>query len=154
MLVVVGILSVLAALLLVAVQQARVAAQRAACAGNLHQLALAFQMYRDTEDGRFPIAARLPSAAPDLPALPAVLANYVGDARIFRCPGDSQYFPREGLSYEYPGEFRAGVSPEQLTAQGRSLERVWLLYDFDPFHGRRGPGTGRNFLYADGHVSP
>jgi prepilin-type processing-associated H-X9-DG protein len=43
---------------------------------------------------------------------------------------------------------------ENLQAQGRSSERLWVLHDFESVYGSGGPGTGRNFLYADGHVSP
>jgi prepilin-type processing-associated H-X9-DG protein len=153
-LVVLGIAVVLLGLSLAGAQAMRQAANRASCANNLHQIGLAFQMYRDTFQGQFPAAARLPSLTPDQPSIAQALQKYVEGERVFRCPSDTQYFKTEGLSYEYPGEFRSGTTLEQLQAQGRSSERIWLLHDFDPVHGNRGSGTGRNFLYADGHVSP
>jgi prepilin-type processing-associated H-X9-DG protein len=29
---------------------------------------------------------------------------------------------------------------------------VWIVYDFEPFHGSKGEDGSRNFLYLDGHV--
>src|SRR5262245_51365637 len=114
LLLVIAIISVLVGLLLPAVQGVRQAANRTNCASNLRQIGLAFQMYRDNNNGMFPIAARLPSESPDLPSIARVLEQYTEGQRIYRCPEDDTYFPTEGLSYEYPGEFRGGLTLEQL----------------------------------------
>lgn len=154
LLVVFAIITVLLGLLVVAVQLARRAAERTQCASNLHQLGLALQMYQLNNDGKFPAAARMPSVTPEQPSIALALQPYTEGPKLFRCPSDAQYFPREGVSYEYPGEFRGGMTLEMLQNQGRSIDRVWMLHDFDSVHGSRFSGTGRNFLYADGHVSP
>ena len=70
-------------------------------------------------------------------------------------PGDS-YFYNEGTSYEYPS-FRLEGKTRQQVLQRRSGEtrgsgEVWIVYDFESFHGSPGQDGSRNFLYLDGHV--
>jgi prepilin-type N-terminal cleavage/methylation domain-containing protein/prepilin-type processing-associated H-X9-DG protein len=152
--VVIAILGVLVALLTVGVQKGRAASSRINCASNLHQIGLALQMYINTNQ-TFPDAAQLPSATPDVSPLVQVLGPYIdNNARVFRCPADNQYYPSEGLSYEYPASRLAGKTIEQVTRGGaRGSDTIWLLYDYSNFHGKPGDGRSRNFLYLDGHVT-
>ena len=69
--------------------------------------------------------------------------------------GDS-YFHNEGTSYEYPS-FRLEGRTRQQVVTRRSGEtfgthRLWIVYDFESFHGSPGADGSRNFLYLDGHV--
>nr|WP_315851227.1 hypothetical protein [Adhaeretor mobilis] len=69
--------------------------------------------------------------------------------------GDS-YFENEGTSYEYPSYRLEGRTRQDVleTRRGevRGSGEVWVVYDFESFHGSPGQDGGRNFLYLDGHV--
>ena len=102
LLVVVGIISVLAAILLPALARAREQGRRVQCAANLRQLAAAALAYADQNRGLLPGIGTFPQQPHDWVywffASPpyddpdgAALAAYLGrplDVRILRCPSD------------------------------------------------------------------
>jgi prepilin-type N-terminal cleavage/methylation domain-containing protein/prepilin-type processing-associated H-X9-DG protein len=127
LLVVIAILVVLLALILPAIQNARVAAQRVECGNNLHQIGIALQAYNDAE-GTLPPAEVTRKGidiywAPydDRPGTTATqaLPDYVPDAllfpymennpKIFKCPNGYDLMPTTGsaqllqLSYAING---------------------------------------------------
>ncbi len=181
LLTVIGIIGVLVSLLLPAVQRARESARSTQCKSNLRQIGLAMTQYldREGERGKFPETARLPRTEnpSKLPSLYDVLAPFCENNReIFVCPSDyflrdpeadeesdpsaddklyQTWHAREGLSYEYPSLFFAGktrpeVLDSPLVVSGSSS--VWVVYDFDAFHGPPGENGSRNYAYLDGHV--
>jgi len=127
LLVVVAVIAVLLAILLPALRKARTLTKRIACQSNLKQIAVAWNMYLDDNDGRFYqngnanllyggwSGTRPPSPRPlnkyfSLPVDLVEETKIENDARIFCCPSDrggaSLYEPLEkaynlyGTSYQ------------------------------------------------------
>ncbi|MHC4324419.1 MAG: type II secretion system protein [Planctomycetota bacterium] len=127
LLVVIAVIAVLLAILLPALRKARAITKRVTCQSNLKQIAVAWNMYLDDNDGRFYQAgnanllyggwsgARPPSSRPlnkyfSLPVDLVEETTIKNDARVFCCPcdrgGASLYEPLEkaynlyGTSYQ------------------------------------------------------
>jgi len=118
---VIGIIAVLVAILLPALGAAREQARKSKCLSNLRQLAMAFTMYTDENQGRFPGAAVFSAPTPQdwlwyqqVPFAARTVADptqspivkYLGgyNAEYFRCPSDLNYNQRFVVNYgsSYP----------------------------------------------------
>jgi len=132
LLVVIGLISLLLALLVPSLQKARAAGRRVACVHNLKQIGLALDMYTSDHDGFFPCAQDPVSTSPPYwlwmgrgwrrwvqPYLNTLVD--VNTPSVLLCPADrtdpAQY---ESTSYSYSMTFYH--SPEQIDAiDDRSL---------------------------------
>lgn len=65
------------------------------------------------------------------------------------------WFEREGLSYEYPSIRLAGRTRQEALSTpigDIGSSRLWIIFDFDSFHGEKAENGARNYAYLDGHV--
>ena len=95
LLVVIGIISVLVAIIMPLVGRGRASAQSATCLSQLHQIAAGLLMYADDNDRRLPDPFELQTSWEQ------ILRRYVSNPETFRCPGDDELFPTVGSSYDW-----------------------------------------------------
>ena len=89
LLVVIAIIAILAAILFPVFAQAREKARQASCTSNTRQLALGVLMYAQDYDETLPPTA-IPSQNDDGTLWPDLLAPYLKNAQIRRCPSDAK----------------------------------------------------------------
>jgi prepilin-type processing-associated H-X9-DG protein len=159
LLVVIGVITILASLLLPTLGKAKAQARGAACTSNLRQDGFALQLYVQEHDNRLPVMYDALLATNGAPATNAstidlVLSNYLGSAQILRCPADAaEWFERTGSSYAW-NVLLNGQSADHFAVLSLPFDphEMPLLFDKEAFHRARGPGRGVNYLYADGHI--
>lgn len=153
LLAVIGIISLLIALLVPTFAKARQQARMVSCKAQLQNIGTALAVYLNENDGRFPPAPYSPTFNPSRrPLFNAYLEKCLADGQTpFHCPADGAHFERFGLSYSYAQEL--GEMPITDTAAYRALGKlaaVPVLWDAESFHGIGRPPC--NWLFADGHV--
>jgi len=151
----IGVIAILAGLIFPAFAKARSAAKRASCANNLHGVGTAFKMYLGDYKDYLPDAAIMKTLTPSKPSITEALEQYIPSSKIMLCPADDSdtYFKSEGTSYEYDNVSLMGEplhSTPPVVNAGEA--NVSLMFDFDPFHGKKGSNGARNYLFVDGHV--
>jgi prepilin-type N-terminal cleavage/methylation domain-containing protein/prepilin-type processing-associated H-X9-DG protein len=147
LLVVIGIITILLAILLPAVSRARESGERAKCASNLRQIAVGFTIYANENRGRYPgdgngglrrdydwIFWQSDRNLADS-AIAKVLRN--ADPNIFRCPADDvtvryrhsfdPQFYRYSYTYNWLAAWRGSVGRGPVTAVHRSSEKILLI---------------------------
>ena len=166
-LVVIGIITILLAIIIPVVSKARESSKRTACSSNLRQLGQAMYMYAEANRGF------LPNGNPPLDWFNYDGANaimvifnrdYVKAPGVFRCPGDPKPLPKQIVTADQTLEESARMSyeffflwwpPEKGPMLTRMKGQAPLAWDLDggqvvsPLQNHRGGG---NVLLADGHV--
>jgi prepilin-type N-terminal cleavage/methylation domain-containing protein/prepilin-type processing-associated H-X9-DG protein len=134
LLAVVGIISVLIAILVPALNRARESAKRVDCLSNLHQLGTAFVMYCNDNRGQFPRPAPQGTTG-GIPPMPhdwihwnwgrqlkdSAIVRYLGSATPthFRCPGDDvDYRPHDLGGFATEGVYRYSYSMNVYLSRG------------------------------------
>lgn len=87
LLVVIAIVAILAAILFPVFAQARERARQASCASNTRQIGMAILMYAESYDETLPPVAYEDAQGDDI-LWPDLLAPYVRNRSVFRCPSD------------------------------------------------------------------
>lgn len=182
LLVVIGIISLLAAMLFPAFLTVRGKARQAVCASNLRQIGLSISLYAQDSDGLYPYAvdaadraapeawADYPdfaSAIPRVGLLSDVLQPYVQSKQIFSCPADTGFavtdfhpvlmnaFPSAYEKYGSSYYYRTRIAVQHASESSIKLpSQTNVLFDsVGSWHGTLVPLAQRyNVLFADGHV--
>lgn len=179
LLVVIGILSILAALLFPVFISVRANSAKVTCLSNLRQTGAAIALYAQDYDDYLPYALDpgtkhllligvpiygdpIDGERRNLPDIKAILAPYNAADALFRCPWDrrtletrepfarSTWFEINGTSYQY-NEWNA----LQVTPLGHFQKPAssFLMGDLECFHNRPEEGCGLfNVLHMDFHV--
>lgn len=125
LLVVVTVLTVIIAVLLPALHEARDESRRVQCMAQQRAIGAAMQRWSRGNGGRFPVARYLAppvSYSGKAPSLSMLLRPYLsGPSSVFQCPGDELHlYPICGISYFY-----------NVTLSGKPIEQLGVTYAFD-----------------------
>jgi prepilin-type N-terminal cleavage/methylation domain-containing protein/prepilin-type processing-associated H-X9-DG protein len=152
LLVVIFIIGVLAALVLPALNKAKDSARRTQCKSNLHGIGQAMAIYLDDYQAIFPPAAQMPTVNTTYPRICDMLAPYLDTQKGFECPADKKnYYKNEGSSYAYHMSY-GGRHLKDILSKGLK-NNSFIMYDYEPFHGKIKTKGSMNFLFVDGRVS-
>lgn len=134
LMVVISIIALLIALLLPALQGARVASQRLQSLSNARQLGMAMRMYTDDNKASFPYSVLDKSAADGLETWAHCLrtrggvTGYISDYRIFWSPARNQAFAKDQFdnnpNFARPGfaAYARGLMPLETVAESRGIQ--------------------------------
>ncbi len=182
LLVVVAILSIVAAVLIPVLESSRTRAQSDVCISNLHQISLATNLYLQDFDGYYPsfkldrrcrkrAADRLywhshfcrgTHLLPDQITWVSLVKPYSDDSSpmsgkkkqsIFFCPQDSDRHTRPVTSYEFRMFLAEGTRSQQVELPANMIA-YWEQWDYhDPVHySEHDVRASLNVVFADGHA--
>jgi prepilin-type N-terminal cleavage/methylation domain-containing protein/prepilin-type processing-associated H-X9-DG protein len=155
LLVVIAVISILAALLMPAVNRARESGRATACLSNLRQIGLAIQIYVEENNNFLPtMRDQSTTTTNELPGPDKVLAQQLGNVRVLKCPSDFDgVYERTHSSYSWNSLLNGQRADRFKVLQLEfAAHQIPLMFDKESFHKARGAKKGQNFLYADGHI--
>lgn len=157
---VIGIISCLATLLMPTLTSMRQKANTVACASNLRQIGIAAQLYAGEHNQTMPVIEPWPDQpvyAPDQGAqsMLQALGSYGVTDAVLHCPADlvgPNYYAKEGSSYEWcPMANGQNIQSVKLVwggnVAGVTLSKLLMAFDYTNVH-----NNVSNVLYGDGHV--
>ncbi len=158
LLMVIGIISILAALILSAVSAAKGHAKRITCTNNLRQISLGVRLYSDDSNDRSPKSPNWTSHP--YAAYKELMKNYVGlkgassvQDRLFACPADTFYYDYMFGTHE---GHEQGYVAESWCAQSNSDYSSYMFNAgnlFDPTNSAYRPGIAGLRLSSIKHPS-
>ena len=163
LLVVIGILGILMAITLPALQQAKKSGKRANCISNLKQVGLAIQVYANGNNAYFPWNCTSQILAnPDRRAL-STAVGLDNKKELFKCPDENEnLYATEGSSYIWnwtqieaaPENEQVGNKEYDTIPFGGKVppEKFAIFMDAGSYHGPTGMKSSVNVLYASGRV--
>lgn len=157
MVIVMAIITVLAALLLPAVSRTKELGRSAVCLNNLHQIGIALQLLVQDNQNKLPVLYDQTTnhTVPADHTINMVLLPYVsGVSNIFRCPSDNRMlFETTGSSYAWNALLNGQDADHlQMLTNAYPLHQIFIVFDKEKFHLARGDQSAINYLYADGHI--
>jgi prepilin-type processing-associated H-X9-DG protein len=172
LLIVMAIISILAAILFPALQSARERAHQTECLQSLNQLGKGFLLYLQDWDDEYPTYRTDPLSErrssdwvylhdrfcgcmdlePGQTCWATLLRDSTGYADVFYCPSDGWKEDRPVTSYEY----KLGLSEDRTAADVYSPNHTALVWEQWAYHDRRRSEYDRqasmNILFTDGHA--
>ena len=166
LLVVIGIIAVLIAILLPALNKARESSNRTACASNLRTLGQAMMMYAQENRDRLPNSTQPTGLGSSPDALVALNRDFVKSPKVFHCPSDTDPIPDSIVTDDYVLPNSARVSYDFYSvwwdpANGPRLVKIKdapLAWDIDagsstPISDQNHGTKGGNVVFSDGHAA-
>ena len=157
-LVVMAIISIIAALAIPLWQRTQHNSKSAACMNNLRQIGVGVTRYLTEHDQTFPtLAMARESKDQKVPTIDTELLPYVGDAKVFACPGDGKHLAETtGTSYLWNYKLNGQKLSSATVSFVKSdtidqQSRIMVLGDKEGWHPYL--KNKLNVLYADGHAS-